>query len=66
MFHIFIHSSVNGSLDSFRVVAVVNSAAINSGVHVSFQISFLFFFFFLDICLGGGLHGHMVALFLVF
>ena len=45
MFHIFIHSSVNGSLDSFRVVAVVNSAAINSGVHVSFQISFLFFFF---------------------
>ena len=65
MFHIFIHSSVNGYLDCFRVVAAINSAAINSGVHVSFQISFLFFFF-LDICLGGGLDGHMVALFLVF
>ena len=43
MYHIFfIHSSVNGHLVCFHVLAVVNSAAINTGLHVSFQIkSFL-------------------------
>ena len=36
--HSFIHSSVNGHPDCFRVLAIVNSAAVNIGVHVSFSI----------------------------
>ena len=37
MYHIFfIYSSVDGHLDCFHVLAVVNSAALNIGVHVFF------------------------------
>ena len=40
MYYIFfIHSSVHGHLDCFHVLAIVNSAAVNIGVHVSFQIT---------------------------
>ena len=39
MYHIFfIHSSVDGHLGCSHVLAVVNSAAVNIGVHVSFHI----------------------------
>ena len=39
MYHsFFIHSSVDGHLGCFCVVAIVNSATMNSGVHVSFSI----------------------------
>ena len=39
MYHnFFIHSSVNGLLGCFHVLAIVNSAAVNSGIHVSFLI----------------------------
>ena len=38
--HICIHSSVHGHLGCFHVLALVNSAAVNIGVHVSFQIRF--------------------------
>ena len=38
MYHIFfIHSSVDGHLNCIRVLAVVNSAAVNIGVQVCFQ-----------------------------
>ena len=38
MYHFFIHSSVNSHLGCFHVPAIVNSAAMNIGVHVSFSI----------------------------
>ena len=56
----FIHASVNGHLICFHLLAIVNSAAVNVGVHVSFQIRI--FVFFLYICLGVGLLDDMVTL----
>ena len=39
MYHIiFIYSSVDGNLGCFHILAIVNSAAVNIGIHVSFQI----------------------------
>ena len=34
----FIYSSADGHLVCFHVLAVVNSAAVNNGIHVSFSI----------------------------
>ena len=39
MYHsFFIHSSVDGHLDCFIVLAIVNSAAVSNGIHVSLSI----------------------------
>ena len=37
MHYIFIHSSVDGHLGFFHVLAIVKSAAMNIGVHVNLQ-----------------------------
>ena len=47
MYHIFlIHSSVDGRLCCFHVLATVNSAVMNIKVHLSFRILKFFFFCF--------------------
>ena len=51
----FIHSSANGHLACFHVLTVVNSAAVDIGLHVSFSLTV-----FLGIYLGVGLLDHMV------
>ena len=62
MYYIFfIHSSVDGHLGCLHVLAIVNSAAVNNGVHVSFQIMV-----FSRYTPRNRLLDHMVALFLVF
>ena len=69
MCHIFfIHSSVDGHFCYFSILAIVNNAALNIGVFVSFWISvfiYVFIYLFLDIYPGVELLGHMVVLFLV-
>ena len=63
MYHnFFIHSSVDGNLGCLHDLATVNSAAMNTGMHVLFQSMV----FSPDTWPGVGLLDHMVALFLVF
>ena len=64
VYHIFfIHSSVDGCLGCIHILAIVNNTSRNIGRHVSFRISFFFFF---NIYLGVALLSQMVVLFLVF
>ena len=62
MYHnFFIHSSVDGYLGFFHVLAIVNSAAMNNGLHVSFSV-----FDSSGYMPRMGLLGHMLVLVLVF
>ena len=36
--HLFVHSSVDGHLGCFQVLAIINSAAMNNGIHVSLSV----------------------------
>ena len=57
MFHVFcIYSSFDEHLGCFHVLAAINSAAVNTGVHVSFGIMVLS----QVLCPIVGLLGHMV------
>ena len=56
----FIHSSVDGHLGGFHVLAIVNSAAVTE-VHLSFGL-----WYSPAICPGVGLLDHMVVFLLVF
>ena len=61
--HIFFtHSSVDGQLDCFHILAIIHNAAMNIMMHVSFLISIWGFFFFLVICPAVKLVGHMVVI----
>ena len=57
MYHIFfIHSFVDGRLGCFRDLAILNSVAMNTGMHVYFRIRIFPGY----ICLGVPLLDHMV------
>ena len=63
MYHsFFIYSSVDGHLGCFQVLAIVNSAAVNNGIHVSLSIMVSSRYMPRKV----GLLDHMVVLFRVF
>ena len=57
----FIHSSVDGHLDFFHVLTIVNTASVNIGCTYAFELEFC-----LHICPGAGFLDHTATLFLVF
>ena len=58
MHHIFfIHSSANGYLSAFHVLAIVNSAAVNIGVYMLFPVMV-----FSEYMPRRGISGYMVVL----
>ena len=60
-YNFLIHSSADGHLGCFHVLAIINSAAVNNGIH-----AFLSILVPQGICLGVGLLGHKAVLFPVF
>ena len=65
VYHIFfIHSSVDSHLGSFHILAIINNAAMNSGVHVYFQINVFIFFRCIPRSGVAGLYGNYIFSFL--
>ena len=60
----FIHLCVDGHLDCFHVLAIVNSAAVNSGVHVSFRI--MVFLEYMSSSWIAGSYGSFIPIFFFF
>ena len=60
----YIHSSVDGHLVCFHILATVNSAAMNTEVHVYFQISFFVFLGYIPRSGIAGSHGSSIFSFL--
>lgn len=58
--HIFhIHSSISGNLGYFHVLAIVNNAAVDMGVHISLGDPVFVSFGYMP---GVGFLGHMIVL----
>ena len=65
MYHVFFnHSSVKGHLGCFPVLAIVNRAAVNIGVHVSFRIRVFSFSRYMPRSGIAGSYGHSIFSFL--
>ena len=60
----FVHSSVNGHLGCFYILAIVNNAVMNTGVHVSFWTSVFAFFRYIPRSRIAGSYGSSIFSFL--
>ena len=58
----FIHSSIDGHLGCFHILAIVNNVEMNMGVRITFSTSVCVFFGYSEVELLDG----MIVLFLIF
>ena len=72
VYHIFfIHSSVDGHFECFHFLAIVDNAAMNTGVPISFGISFFIFLGYIPSgelagSYGGSFYSFLQKLYIVF